>query len=235
MADSDAHMQPPADSESGLGEGTSSGNKRKRSPDSSSANTNSSRAKKARKVFAKRPRKPKKPSDWHMRKGEVPKEAGKTKAALELHLHVLWCLPHQSTVPPKVTPEDKVPFTQCYSSEAQLQNSVTSSLDDNSGRIQDAKAKVAELVSSLKDGMIAANIRRIQECHLLLIFRTVACLGLAKWAPDVLSGDPESMYNLLHEHIALKTFEQVSTAYGYSHMGANLSCVHDFALMRKLY
>ncbi|KAF8233476.1 hypothetical protein L208DRAFT_1556001, partial [Tricholoma matsutake] len=159
------------------------------------------------------PRKPKKPSDWHMRKGEVPKEAEKTKiAALELHLHVLWCLPHQSTVPPKVTPEDKVPFTQCYLSEAQLQNSVTSSLDDNSGRIQDAKAKVAELVSSLEDGMIAANIRHIQECHLLLIFRTVACLGLAKWAPNVLSGDPESMYNLLHEHIALKTFEQVSAA-----------------------
>jgi hypothetical protein len=78
MSDSDAHMQPPADSESGLGEGTSSGNKRKRSP-GSSANPDSSRAKKPRKVFTKRPRKPKKPSDWHMRKGEVPKEAEKTK------------------------------------------------------------------------------------------------------------------------------------------------------------
>ncbi|KAF8240570.1 hypothetical protein L208DRAFT_1232215, partial [Tricholoma matsutake] len=129
-----------------------------------------------------------------------PLEAEKTKAALELHLHVLGCLPHQSTVPPKVAAEDKVPFNQHYLSEAQLQNSVTSSLDDNSGRIQDAKAKVVEL-SSLSDGMIAANIRHIQECHLLLIFRTVACLVLAKWAPDVLSGDPKSMYNLLHEHI----------------------------------
>ena len=79
MANSDAHMHPPADSDSGLGEGTSSGNKRKRSPDSSSAGPNSSRVKKACKVFAKRPRKPKKPSDWHMRKGEVPKEAEKTK------------------------------------------------------------------------------------------------------------------------------------------------------------
>ncbi|KAF8222616.1 hypothetical protein L208DRAFT_1321469, partial [Tricholoma matsutake] len=142
---------------------------------------------------------------------------------------------NRSTVPPKVTPEDKAPFTQYYLSEAQLQNSVTSSLNDNSGKIQDAKAKVAELLSSLENGMIAANIRCIQECHLLLIFRTVACLGLANWAPNVLSSDPESMYNLLHEHIALKTFEQVSIVYGYSHMGANLSCVHDFALMRKLY
>ncbi|KAF8221287.1 hypothetical protein L208DRAFT_1415328, partial [Tricholoma matsutake] len=205
--------------------GTSSGNKCKCSP-GSSANPNSSRAKKACKVFTKRPRKPKKPSDWHMRKGEVPKEVEKTKAALELHLHVLWHLPHQSTVPPKVAAEDKVPFNQCYSSEAQLQNSVTSSLDNNSGRIQDAKVKVAELLSSLSDGMIAANIRCIQECHLLLIFRAVACLGLAKWAPDVLSGDPKSMYNLLHEHIALKTFD---------HMGANLSHVHDFALMHKFH
>ena len=79
MPDSDAQMQPPADFEAGLGEGTSSGNKRKRSPDSSSANPNSSRVKKPRKFFTKRPRKPKKPSDWHMRKGEVPKEAEKTK------------------------------------------------------------------------------------------------------------------------------------------------------------
>jgi hypothetical protein len=67
------------------------------------------------------------------------------------------------------------------------------------------------------------------------MFRTVACLGLRKWAPDVLSGDPESMYNLLHEHIALQTFEQVSGAFSYSHMGANLSCIKDFLLMRKLY
>jgi len=94
-----------------------------------------------------------------------------------------------------------------------------------------------ELLNSISDsvGIITNNIKRIPESHLLLMFRSVACLGLQQWAPDVLSGDPESMYNLLHEHIALKTFEQVSGAFGYSHMGTNLSCINDFALMRKFY
>jgi len=67
------------------------------------------------------------------------------------------------------------------------------------------------------------------------MFRTVACSGLEHWAPDVLSGDPESMYNLLHEHIALTTFEQVAIAFGYSHMGINLSFITNFSLLRRLY
>ena len=97
--------------------------------------------------------------------------------------------------------------------------------------------KVRELLNSISDsvGIITNNIKHIPESHLLLMFRSVACLGLQRWAPDVLGNDPESMYNLLHEHIALKTFEQVSGAFGYSHMGTNLSCINDFGLMHKLY
>lgn len=53
--------------------------------------------------------------------------------------------------------------------------------------------------------------------------------------PDVLSGDADSLYNLLHEYIALVTFEQVAAGYGYSHMGINLTFVRNFALTRKLY
>ena len=51
------------------------------------------------------------------------------------------------------------------------------------------------------------------------------------WAPDVLSQDPNSMYNLLHEHIALMTFEQVAAGFGYSHLGIDLSLIHNFILM----
>jgi len=43
------------------------------------------------------------------------------------------------------------------------------------------------------------------------------------------------MYNLLHEHIALVTFEQVAAGFGYSHLGIDLSLIHHFILMRKLY
>ena len=63
------------------------------------------------------------------------------------------------------------------------------------------------------------------------MFRTVSFFGLACWAPDVLSQDPNSMYNLLHEHIALMTFKQVTAGFGYSHLGIDLSLIHNFILM----
>ena len=80
-------------------------------------------------------------------------------------------------------------------------------------------------------GIISNNIKCMSHPNLQLMFRTVAVLGLEEWAPDILSCDPDSMYNLLHEHIALITFKQVSGAFGYSHMWLDLSLIHDFPLM----
>ncbi|KAF8905482.1 hypothetical protein CPB84DRAFT_1844893 [Gymnopilus junonius] len=54
------------------------------------------------------------------------------------------------------------------------------------------------------------NLGRIPEPLLLYAFRVVASFGLPHWALDVLSQDPDSMYNLLHEYIALNTFEQLA-------------------------
>ncbi|KAF9456556.1 hypothetical protein BDZ94DRAFT_1326898 [Collybia nuda] len=138
--------------------------------------TSGTKKKKARVSKIQQPKKQKRPSDWHLRKVEVPDGAKETKLALELHIRVLWRLSNQNAIPPKVTNDVKAPFA-----------------------------------------------------------RTVAILGLEHWAPDILSTDPDSSYNLLHEHIALTTFEQVSGAFAYSHMGINLSFIHDFSLLRKFY
>jgi len=78
--DSDIPMDPPASSGSGEAGPSQAGlGKRKRSLGNVNPSSRALQAKKARKAFTKRPKKPKKPSDWHMRKGEVPKEAEKTK------------------------------------------------------------------------------------------------------------------------------------------------------------
>lgn len=135
--------------------------------------------------------------------------------ALELHLRTIWHLPNQNTIPPKVTDDDKAPFEQHFSSVSQMKSTVTSSLEQNSGNLHNVEAKVTTFLSSLPKGStISNNIKHISRCHLLNMFRTVAILGLQHWPPDILSGNPKSMYNLLHKHIALKTFEQVSAAYG---------------------
>ena len=62
--------------------------KRKRSIGAANAQAGPSlsHSKRLRNAPARRPRKPKKPSDWHLRRGEVPKEAEKTKVR---HMHVL--------------------------------------------------------------------------------------------------------------------------------------------------
>ena len=73
------------------------------------------------------------------------------------------------------------------------------------------------------------------ESHILLMFRSVSYFGLTRWAPDIMSGDSDSMYNILHEHIALITFEQVASVFEYSHLGINLQLVQDFVLLHKLY
>jgi hypothetical protein len=93
------------------------------------------------------------------------------------------------------------------------------------------------LLDSLQEGrsIIANNIRRIPQQHLELMYRSISFFGLARWAPDVLGGDPESMYNILHEQIALITFQQVAAAYGYSHIGINLQLIQDFVILRKFY
>ena len=135
-----------------------------------------------------------------------------------------------------VTAEDKLPFNRRFASESQVKNSVYASLEENTADIQNARATMQAFKDSLTEGgKISNGIKRTAEDNLIMMFRTVACLQLRRWAPDVLSNDPESFYNLLHEHIALKTFEQVVGATGYSHTGMNQSDVRNFPLMRKMY
>ena len=157
--------------------------------------------------------------------------------ALQVHCRALWQLPSQNLVPPKVTVADRAHYNSRFSSESAIKSSVHASLDANSVDINEARSRVRQLLDSLTDlnSTTANHIQRIDESFLCLMFRTVSFFGLAHWAPDVLSQDPNSMYNLLHEHIALVTFEQVAAGFGYSHLGIDLSLTHNFVLMRKLY
>ncbi|KAF8870515.1 hypothetical protein CPB84DRAFT_1693091, partial [Gymnopilus junonius] len=148
----------------------------------------------------------------------------------------LWCLPHQNVPPLAVMEDDRKAYASRFTSEDQVQTSVHNSLNNNFGHI----AAAADCLASLKatfspNSKISVNLGRIPEPLLLYAFRVVASFGLPHWALDVLSQDPDSMYNLLHEYIALNTFEQVAAGHGYLHMGINLAVVHDFALMRKFY
>jgi len=68
-----------------------------------------------------------------------------------------------------------------------------------------------------------------------MMFWTVATYGLQQWNPDILSGDPDLMYNILHETIALLTFEQAAAAYVYSFTRLTMNHVYDYTILKKFY
>ncbi|PPQ81171.1 hypothetical protein CVT25_015194 [Psilocybe cyanescens] len=141
--------------------------------------------------------KPMKANDWHTKKKDIPPEASKTKAI--------------------ISAATMAQYNVCFNSEHQLAASVTASLVNNASTLFAVNTKIYELRSSLSlDGQIAKDISHTPEEFHRLMFCSVIQMGLLSWAPDIAGNDPESMYNLLHEHIALKTFEQISIAGGYT-------------------
>lgn len=131
---------------------------------------------------------------------------------------------------------EKRRYTSRFTDEKAMQASVQSCLTDNSKAIADVDHAIDKLRRNLPStGTIAANIRRIGEDFLQMIFRTSAQQGLLRWAPDIESNDPDSMYNLLTEHIAVKTFVQASTGGGYAFFPVNLKHVQDATLLRRMY
>ena len=81
---------------------------------------------------------------------------------------------------------------------------------------------------------IAKDAGRINEAHLLTMFSAVANAGLTCWAPDVL-GDADSMYNTLHQQIAISTLKIVAASFGYTFMNVDLSFLEDHRLLIGIY
>lgn len=81
---------------------------------------------------------------------------------------------------------------------------------------------------------IAQDANRLDEAHLRVMFTAVANAGLKRWAPDVL-GTVESMYNALHEQLAISTFKVVASSFGYTFMAVNLAFVKNHSFLVSLY
>ncbi|KAJ6591802.1 hypothetical protein DFH09DRAFT_907103 [Mycena vulgaris] len=66
------------------------------------------------------------------------------------------------------------------------------------------------------------------------IYSVIIVSGIINWNPDVL-GSPDSMYNIAHEHIAIRTFQVVCAAHRYSRLGPNLKSLMDRVLLTGFY
>ena len=66
------------------------------------------------------------------------------------------------------------------------------------------------------------------------MFEGIAKAGLKSFCPDIL-GSPESIYNQIHQHIALETFSVTVQLGGYNSMGLNPHLLSKPALLNEWY
>jgi len=146
-------------------------------------------------------------------------------------------LSSQNQLPLKLDGNTISIYQQCFSNAGAIVSSVHSILKNNSTAINAILAKVTEFRNNLPDEMsstISENIRRIPEDHLPFMHCAVATLGLLRWNPNVLSTELNSMYNILHEQLALQTFQNVVISHGYAHFGINHGKI-KLSLLKQFY
>lgn len=84
-------------------------------------------------------------------------------------------------------------------------------------------------------GRMAKDARRIGDVHLRVIFNAIAAAGLPAFAPDVF-GNEESLYNLVHEHLAIHTFRTVAMSWAYTSLYVfPMPLLEDHWLLRSFY
>jgi len=143
-------------------------------------------------------------------------------------------LSSQNQLLPKLDGNTISIYQQRFSNAGVIVSSVHSILKNNSTAIDAILAKVTEFHNNLPDetsSTISGNIRRIPEDHLLFMHCAVATLRLPRWNPNVLATDPNSMYNILHEQLALQTFQNVVISRGYAHFDGKMK----LSLLKQFY
>ncbi|KAJ7205122.1 hypothetical protein B0H12DRAFT_1035122, partial [Mycena haematopus] len=157
--------------------------------------------------------------------------------ALHLHLRISMRLLSQSEVPKHLTVAEMALFEKRFSSsddiEAQLSVIISKAIPPSSSQY----TQISSTLRSIRTGssQTAKDASRIGDHHLRVIFNAIATAGLREFTPDVL-GNPETMYNLIHEHLALHTFCTIASAWAYSSTyKIDMALLQDYNLLRSLY
>ncbi|KAI0037496.1 hypothetical protein FA95DRAFT_1614153, partial [Auriscalpium vulgare] len=182
---------------------------------------------------------------WHVSQDSVPEEAKGIQNALHIHIRMLGFLVTSHTFPEKISGTEGNLFSERFSDAPGIRSAVDAEIArarDPSGA---AQAMVTRLNKALdaaaasdkdknKRSFIIPAIRRIVPDFLLLSYSVVTSLGLKAWNPD-LGSAADSIYNLLHEQIALSTFKTLCLSYAYTAHRINFEELNKPVLLRKLY
>ncbi|KAJ6632491.1 hypothetical protein B0H10DRAFT_1760682, partial [Mycena sp. CBHHK59/15] len=154
--------------------------------------------------------------------------------AMNLHIRILLNATSSLDVPAIPNAATVASFQQMFSSAQDIHNHAA----NISYNHQDTTANITKLRSgaALQPGStIAKNIAQVDDHILHTIFSAVRHFGLLEWRPDIINGTPGTLYNVMHEVIALKTFQTAAIAGGYIRLSPNLTRLNDMTLLRKFY
>ncbi|KAJ7759717.1 hypothetical protein DFH07DRAFT_918855 [Mycena maculata] len=214
------------------------GSKRPRSGNASNDEQDPTTPRRRRTAYANKstPKKPKQ-KEWSIPRKEVPEVAKGLQKAFNLHLRVSMNLLSQLAVPHRLSAEEMAPFEARFASAADVKAQVSHLVASAILPTNEIQQKVSAFLHSVKNmnSSIALDAARIGEQHIIVIFNAIANAGLHAFAPDVF-GNVESMYNLLHEHLAIHTFRTVGIAFAYSGFNPiTHPLFNDYNLLRSFY
>ncbi|KAJ7073119.1 hypothetical protein C8F01DRAFT_1362311 [Mycena amicta] len=133
---------------------------------------------------------------------------------------------------PLPTPADVAEFeTRFGSSDSWRRKLASLQYSDARGMDKVNELRGADRLRLGKPGTIAAAISRVNDQHLNAIFSAILEAGLARFLPDLL-GSPDSLYNSVHEDLAIESFQRVASRRAYP---VDTTHVRDVALLRRLY
>ncbi|KAL1687026.1 hypothetical protein GGG16DRAFT_63080 [Schizophyllum commune] len=196
----------------------------------------------------KKTQKPKEQSrtSHHVTSKEIPQDAEETKLAVQTHIRFLAKLYEQNALPTTVSQamrdsyskEFKTPDNVRLTVKTRL-NTYASKLDSVHERVQAERNALESKRSQLltqTEGYIVAWIAGISEFAMQTIYAMLAASGCTTWAPDLgIGNDPDSLYNLFHEDLALRSFRQAVAVGGYDHLGVNMAYANKLSFTRKVY
>ncbi|VDB99908.1 unnamed protein product [Peniophora sp. CBMAI 1063] len=181
---------------------------------------------------------------WHLKIGEVPKGALGVQSALQIHLRILSLLCSPYDVLPHISGNLSSLMQTRLAGPQNVKASVDAAIASSRNTPREASLKFDELRNAITHAgrknsrsAIFRNMQRMlsYETHIKFAYGALFSLGLSAWTPDIYGNNPDSLYNLLHETIAISTFEHMCASFAYTVFGVDFEHLKDSVLLQKMY
>ncbi|KAJ7640604.1 hypothetical protein B0H17DRAFT_1105465 [Mycena rosella] len=172
---------------------------------------------------------------YHLTTGEVG-DAKAVQGGFNLHIRMLSMLTKASGVPPTPSPELLHDFESRFGSVDRLSGLKAELRKAKPDAFQEATsmARSLRMAVTAQRSPIATNIGRIKEVWIRRAFCIVFAAGLKKFIPEVF-GAPDSLYNQVHQMVAIHSFQVIAAGFGYAHMKVDTEQAQNDSLLDQLY